>query len=241
MTAHMAGTDVSHLIKQELARRRMSRASLANAAKVSLSALEKGLSGRRKFSDTTLLRIEQVIDVSLRSDAAATLTAPDELGGYARASVTWLEGNYLTLRPSFTRAQDIYAYVTDVTWDDVRHHLVFRELARLDAAYAQKGDVAVPHQTGHIYFSTNRHGQQRLMTMKRMARTSEMFGLLLTLQQEKGAHLKPVAMPVAMLPVAGLKVAPSLGMITPAHKAHDDYARVLRGVLQEGFAGMLGV
>jgi transcriptional regulator with XRE-family HTH domain len=240
MTLPMAETGISHLIKQELARKRMSRASLANAAKVSLSALEKGLSGQRKFSQATLLRLEGVMGVALRADAAAAQTAPDALGGYARASITWLEGNYLTLRPSFTRAQDIYAYVTDITWDEARHHLVFHELARIDAAYAQKGDVAVPHQTGHIYFSTNRHGQQRLMTVKRMPRTSEMFGLLLTLQQERGAHLKPVAMPVAMLPIAGLKAAPSLGMITPAHKAHEEYAAMLKRVLAEGFAGMLG-
>lgn len=218
----------------------MSRASLADAARISLSALEKGLSGQRRFSDAALLRIEHVLGVPMREDDAVSRTAPDELGGYARTAVSWLEGNYLTLRPSFKRAQDIYAYITDVTWSDERHQLVFHELARLDAAYAQKGDVAVPHQTGHIYFSTNRHGQQRLMTMKRVARTSELFGLMLTLQQERGAHLKPVAMPVAMLPVAGLKAPPSLGVISPANRAHEAYAQVLHSVVAEDYAALLG-
>jgi hypothetical protein len=229
---------VAVLIKQELARRRMSRASLAADAKISLSALEKGLSGQRSFSDTAMLRMEQVLGIVLCQQAV--LSAPDALGGYARASVAWLEGNYLTIRPSSKRPDELFTYITDITWNEERSHLVFREIARLDAAYAQKGDVAVPHQTGHIYFTTNRHGQHRLVTLKRMVRSGELFGLLLTLQQEKGAHLMPVAMPIALLPVAGLSQAPSLGKVGAGNRNYDDYRAVLRKVMDGGFVEMLG-
>jgi transcriptional regulator with XRE-family HTH domain len=237
----MSGGDSSTAvaIKQELARRRMSRAALAAEAKVSLSALEKGLSGQRKFSDATLVRLEQALGLSFR--AAKSMSAPDWLGGYARPAVTWLENNYLTIRPSSKRPKDLYAYVTDVTWNEECGHLVFKELARLDKAYAQWGDVAVPHQTGHIYFTTNRHGQHRLMVMKRQARTGELFGLLLTLQQERGAHLMPVSMPVVMVPVKTLNDRYILGNITEDSKAHENYSARLAMVLQEGFAGVLGV
>jgi hypothetical protein len=44
----MAETGISHLIKQELARKRMSRASLANAAKVSLSGSRVSASFRKR-------------------------------------------------------------------------------------------------------------------------------------------------------------------------------------------------
>ena len=157
---------VALLIKQELAKKRMSRASLAADAKISLSALEKGLSGQRSFSDTAMIRMEEVLGINLRPQQG--LSAPDEMGGYARTSVSWLEGNYLTIRPSSKRADDLFTYITDVTWNHDRNHLVFHEMARLDSAYAQKGDVAIPHQTGHIYFTTNRHGHRhRLMLMRR--------------------------------------------------------------------------
>ncbi len=231
------GTMVAALIKQELARKRMSRASLAAAAKISLSALEKGLSGQRHFSATTLIRLEEVLSLVLRPQQG--LSAPDELGGYARPAVTWLEGNYLTLRPSSKKPQELFTYVTDITWQHEQHHLVFHEMARLDAAYAQKGAVAVPHQTGYIYFNTNRHGQQRLMVMKRETHSGALYGLLLTLQQQRGAHLLPVTMPVAMLPMATLSAPPSLGTIAPGHKAYDEYQAVLRGVVDGGFAEIL--
>ena len=47
---------------------------------------------------------------------------------------SWLEGDYLTLRPSFSDAQSAYAYRTEIRWDKALSHLVFRESDRLDAA-----------------------------------------------------------------------------------------------------------
>ncbi len=231
-------------IREELARKRMSRARLADAAKVSLSSIEKGLSGRRVFTDAALTRIGDVLELSFVEDVATPSTAQnasDELGGYARATVSWLEGNYLTIRPSSKRKDDLVTYITDVTWDKEHGHLVFKELARIDKAYAQFGSVAVPHQTGHIYFNTNRHGQQRLMVVKRdvMAKGA-MYGLLLTLQQERGARLMPVAMPVALVPVKHLGAPPVLGAITPLNKMHEEYRQILARVTVEGFAAVLG-
>jgi hypothetical protein len=71
----------------------------------------------------------------------------------------WLEGMYITLRPSFGDKEAIYAYCTEIAWDAAASWLAFREGERLDAAYTQYGEVAVPNQSGHIYLVTNRHGQ----------------------------------------------------------------------------------
>ena len=72
--------------------------------------------------------------------------------------MSWLEGAYLTLRPSFGERGAIYAYRTEIMWDERLSSLIFRESERLDAEFTQQGLVSVPNQSGHIYLVTNRHG-----------------------------------------------------------------------------------
>src|SRR3954469_17874612 len=110
---------VAETIREEIARRRMSRQALAEQAKLSLSTLEKALGGRRPFTLATTVRIEQALGVPLRNalDAPAETksapaggdVSPDSLGSYSRRAVGWLEGNYITLRPSFGEKGAIYA------------------------------------------------------------------------------------------------------------------------------------
>ena len=57
---------VAALIREELARRRISRQHLADQAKISISTLEKALSGRRPFTLATTIRLEEALGVSLR-------------------------------------------------------------------------------------------------------------------------------------------------------------------------------
>jgi hypothetical protein len=229
----------SIIIKQELARRRMSRAALANAVKISLSALEKGLSGQRKFTDAVRVRIESVLGLDLRADDDGS--APDELGGYARPAVTWLEGSYLTIRPSSKKPRELLTYLTEITWDEQRHALAFKEIARIDKAYAQAGFISVPHQTGHFYFVTNVRGQHRMAMMKRHPMTGEMYGLLLTLQEERGATLVPISIPLVMVPVKINEDRMMLGKIYEDNTYYEPYKAKLARVLDEGFARVLAV
>ena len=166
---------VAETIREEIARRRISRQSLAEQAKLSLSTLEKVLGGRRPFTLATTVRLEQALGVSLRKtpDVAAPVlpangdVAPDGLGSYSRRAVSWIEGTYITLRPSFGDKEAIFAYHTEIAWDDTASSLVFREERAARRAYTQFGEVAVPNQSGHIYLVTNRHGQHRLITVSR--------------------------------------------------------------------------
>ena len=48
--------------------------------------------------------------------------APDHLGADRRRAVTWLEGAYITLRPSFGDNDAIYAYRTEIVWDSSPPH-----------------------------------------------------------------------------------------------------------------------
>src|SRR5262249_56401728 len=102
-------------IREELARRRISRQLLADQAKISISTLEKALSGRRPFTLATTIRLEQALGVPLRHNHAPAPVmngvAPDELGFYSRRAVQWIEGSYLTLRPSFGAPYAHYPYL----------------------------------------------------------------------------------------------------------------------------------
>jgi transcriptional regulator with XRE-family HTH domain len=209
---------VAATVREEIARRRMSRQQLADRARISISTLEKTLSGRRPFTLAT-----------------SNGVAPDDLGAYARRSVLWIEGTYLTIRPSFGERDAIYAYRTDIVWDETQSSLIFRESERLDSDFTQYGSVSVPNQSGHIYLVTNRHGQYRLITVARPTITGEMHGILTTLLAGRGSQLTPIAAPVAFVPLRkeeGL----AFGRIAPDHAHHDAYKRYLRRTIEEPFA-----
>jgi transcriptional regulator with XRE-family HTH domain len=236
---------VAELVREELARRRISRQALAEQAKLSLSTLEKVLGGRRPFTLATTVRLEQALGVPLRKGKAADVAppvavngsevSPDGLGAYSRRAVTWLEGTYITVRPSFGDKEAIYAYRTDIAWDAESSSLVFREGERLDAAYTQYGEVAVPNQSGHIYLVTNRHGQHRLITVSRPTILGEMYGIITTLLAGRGSLLTPIAAPIAFLPVKMI-AKPTLGRVTKEDANYATYREHLRKTIDEPFA-----
>jgi transcriptional regulator with XRE-family HTH domain len=234
---------VAETIREEIARRRISRQALAEQAKLSLSTLEKVLGGRRPFTLATTVRLEQALGVSLRKtqDIPAPViavngdVAPDSLGAYSRRAVTWLEGVYVTLRPSFGDKDSIYAYRTEIAWDAAASSLVFSEGERTDAAYTQFGEVAVPNQSGFIYLVTNRHGQHRLITVSRPTILGEMYGIITTLLAGRGSMLTPIAAPIAFLP-ARMIASPTVGRISSGDVNYPVYREHLRRTLDEPFA-----
>lgn len=235
-------------VREELARRRLTRQALSHHAKISLSTLEKALSGRRPFTLATLVRLEEALGLELRPRAPAPPAAvgngripglaPEELGSYARPAVAWIEGEYLTLRPSFSAPSAIYAYRTEIRWDDASSGLAFRESERLDADFTQHGLVSAPHQSGHIYLVTNRHGQYRLVIVSRPTINGEMHGVLTTLLAGRGAQLTPVATPIVLAPLRGIGAA-EFGRIDPGHAAFARYKKLLRRTVEEPFAYLL--
>src|SRR3954468_10020001 len=238
--------EIAETIREELARRRISRQALAEQAKLSLSTLEKALGGRRPFTLATTVRLEQALGVSLRKSQDAVAEgvavngdiAVDALGGYSRRSVSWLEHDYLTLRPSFGDREAIYAYRTEIIWDPVASCLVFREAERQDAAFTQFGDVAVPNQSGFIYLVTNRHGQHRLITIARATIWAAMYGIITPLLSGRGSLLTPIAAPIALLPMKTVST-PSFGRIGPDDANHAAYRGHLRRITDEPFAMFL--
>ena len=233
---------VAETIREEIARRRISRQTLAEQAKLSLSTLEKVLGGRRPFTLATTVRLEQALGVSLRKSEAAPATiaingdiAPDGLGAYSRRAVVRLEGTYITVRPSFGDKEAVYAYRTDIAWDTASSSLLFHEGERLDAAYTQYGEVSVPNESGHIYLVTNRHGQHRLITVSRPTILGEMYGIITTLLAGRGSLLTPVAAPIAFLPIKMIP-NPTLGRVSSGDANYAIYREHLRKTIEEPFA-----
>jgi len=231
-------------VREELARRRISRKGLADLAKISISTLEKSLSGRRPFTLATTIRLEEALGVSLRAKLAAAPAsaapplAPGELGYYSRPAVSWIEGTYLTLRPSFGDRDAIYAYRTEITWDDQCSSLVFRETERIDVEFSHVGTVSVPNQSGHIYLVVNRQGQYRLIIVSRPTISGEMYGILATLQVGRGSQLMPVAAPVVMVPTRAIKNV-QFGQIRPGDRCHALYRKYLKRSVDDQFAVFL--
>jgi transcriptional regulator with XRE-family HTH domain len=232
---------VAETVREEIARRRISRQSLAEQAKLSLSTLEKVLGGRRPFTLATTVRLEQALGVSLRKAQEVPAVAvngdvaPDSLGSYSRRAVAWIEGTYLTVRPSFGDKAAIYAYHTEIAWDEAASSLLFREGERLDAVYTQFGEVAVPHQSGFIYLITNQHGQHRLITVSRPIRSGEMYGIITTLLAGRGSLLTPIAAPIAFLPIKSIPNS-TVGRISSGDANYAVYREHLRRTTDEPYA-----
>ena len=234
---------IAALIREEIARRRMSRQQLADKAKLSLSTLEKVLGGRRLLTLATAVRVEEALGVSFRrtapdADAFKDGVAPDALGAYSRRGTAWLEGVYVTIRPPFGDKGAIYAYRTEILWDEPSSCLVFREAQRMDAAFTQYGEVAVPNQSGHIYLVTNRHGQHRLITVSRPMIGGEMYGIIATLLAGRGSLLTPIAAPIALLPEKNVADA-TYGRIAEGDPRGTLYRDHLQRVTSEPFAMFL--
>jgi len=239
---------VAALVREELARRRISRQQLADQAKISISTLEKALAGRRPFTLATTIRLEEALGRALRKakvdgaalPAPAITLAPGELGYYSRPAVAFIEATYLTIRPSFGDPAAIYAYRPEICWDAETSSLIFRESERLDAEFAQLGRVSVPNQSGYIYLVTNRQGQYRLVLICRPTINGEMFGIMTTLRAGRGAELIPVSAPIAYVPLAG-QTNVEFGRIVAGHPCYERYRKYLKRTVEEPFALLLPV
>lgn len=231
--------EIAQALREELARRRISRQALADMARISLSTLEKALSGSRPFTLATVVRIEDVLGASFRIRAAPPLPveaglAPEHMGSYSRPAVRWIEGGYVTLRPSFGDPGQIYAYRTEIFWDADAGHLRFAEAARADAAFAQAGFVSMPNLSGHTYLVTSEAGQFRTIMLGRATRERRMFGLLSTLQVGAGSQLVPVACPIALVPDEQL-AGPLYGLVDEAQAIAPEYRAILDMALASDF------
>ncbi len=249
MAADFDNQEVAIRLREEIARRRISRQGLAETARLSISTLEKALSGRRRFTLATVVRLEEALGASLRepvkeealtpAPAAIPGLAPVEMGSYSRPAVQWIEGKYTTIRPSFGDPTGMYAYSTEICWNDDLGHLNFYESERVDADYSQTGFVSMPHISGQVYLVTSEEGQYRMLVLGRATRDGRMYGLLTTLVVGAGSQLVPTSCPIALVPQDQLPDS-EFGKIEQGNICFDDYRAILDTATGSDFCRVIG-
>ncbi len=157
------------------------------------------------------------------------------LGSYTRAAETWLEGSYLTLRPSFKDDAQSLPIAQDTSGVRMGSICNSARRKRLDHDYTQFDLVSVPHQSGHIYLVTNRMDRCVVVVAGRPTIRGEMHGLLTTLRSDRGAHLSPVFAADRVSEDQG-RWAPPSGVITEDHAEYARYRALIRSTLDDGFA-----
>ena len=180
---------VAALVREELARRRISRQQLADLAKISISTLEKALSGRRPFTLATTIRLEEALGVALRkaSTDGARAAAPAVTPGAGRARLLLASGGvvhrgHLPHATPVVRRPRRHLRLPHRDLLGCRH--VEPDLPGVRAARRRlrpAGTVSVPNESGYVYLVTNRQGQYRLVIVSRPT-YGEMFGIMTTLQ-----------------------------------------------------------
>ena len=221
--------ELSQMVREAIARRRISRQALADTAKISLSTLEKALAGTRPFTLATVIRIEEALGTRIRpitAQAASHELAPEHLGSYSHAGTKWIEGQYLTLRPSFKNPGDIFSYATNISWNADAGHMEFSESQRADAKFQQAGAVSMPSLSGHIYLVTNDEGQHRMMVLGRPTIDGILYGILTTLQVGHGSQLVPVSCPVALVKWKDV-TDPMIGSVPQSASQYAEYRSMI--------------
>jgi hypothetical protein len=190
-----------------------------------------------------VIRLEEALGTPLRGKApparAAAVDAPDELGGYARGAVSWLQGRYVTLRPLFDDVDGVYSYLTTIEWDSEAGCLAFEESERLDPGFAQRGRVSMPHLSGHIYLVTAESGQYRVALLGRPTIAGSLYGILTTLLVGHGSQLVPASSPLALVRIER-DPAPAFGRIERGHPAYERYRAEVAAVTSRDFARFPG-
>jgi transcriptional regulator with XRE-family HTH domain len=228
---------MGQIVREEIARRRISRQMLADLAKISLSTLEKALAGTRPFTLATIIRMEEALGTRLRpvaSQAPSHDFAPELMGAYSRAGVKWIEGRYLTIRPSFKSAGDLFTYLITIRWLGEDGYLGFAESQRLDSKFEQNGHVSMPNLSGHIYLVTNDAGQHRTVVLGRPTIDGILYGILTTLQVGQGSQLVPVSCPVALVKLED-GVDPVIGLVSQDAPQYRDLRETLNAATVDDY------
>ena len=149
-------------------------------------------------------------------------------GGYSYESVKELEGRYVCLRPGFTSADVISAYIMDLRWEDAASCLTFEEKDREDAGHTQRGRVYLPDGRPFMHLVTVGGGGIRLITVSHPADSQPGRGLIMTLSNPSGMHFTPASAPIVLKRVTdGI---PQLGFLRPGAPDYDSYREELEAV-----------
>jgi DNA-binding Xre family transcriptional regulator len=244
------------LIKTAMIEKKMTQAELADAADIHEKTIQNLLAGR-PVRDQTLFdvcmvlgldfdrvktvlsgRVRPVRDAPEPNGAVESRASPEYMGAYTRAGVDHYIGSYLTLRPSFSVADGIMAYRTDIVWDDEWPSLLFQERDRPDKPFLHRGRVYIPTSSSYIHLVSLTKGAMRMVMVSQIGPAGQMRGLITTLHKQRAAFV-PVSAPIVYIrreDFAGLE----LGELPAARATAAGYRELLDEVMDQGYARLLG-
>ena len=243
------------LIKTAMIEKKLTQAELADAADIHEKTIQNLLAGR-PVRDQTLFDVCMVLGLDFdkvkaawtregretreapEDEAAAGRAAPVYMGAYTRAGVDHYIGSFLTVRPSFSVADGIMAYRTDVVWDDEWPSLLFQERDRPDKPYLHRGRLYIPASSMYIHLVSLTKGAMRMVMVSQLDPAGCMRGLVTTLSKQR-AQLMPVSAPIVYLKRDDF-TAVALGEIAPGAASHREYKQLLQETVEQGYARLVG-
>jgi hypothetical protein len=227
-----------HLDVHGLARKDLIRDYLSKAT------IDKVFQG--EFSERTLTKIEGILKTAftahspLGANGGEERRAAGRLGGYSLASVDFLQGRYLAVRPMFSHKVNLSAYLIDIAWDAAGQCLAFQERARHDARYTKDGCVSIPLGLPLLNLISEHAGVLRMILLSHPDHNGVCRGLISTLSNPKGAIYIPVAAPIFLRKLADGET-PETGLITPKSAAYAAHVAELKTVAAEEYGVFVGV
>jgi hypothetical protein len=216
-----------HLDANGLARKDLIREHLSK------SSIEKLFQG--DFTERTLDKVEGILKTSFRAPSVVRQdTADRSVGGYVFATVEYLQGDYICVRPMFANPVRFNAYLITIAWSDERKCLVFEEKSRFDSKYLQMGSVHIPFGTAYMNLVSSSAGNVRTILLSLPDSENMMRGIISTLSNPKGSVYIPVAAPIVLRKLRASE-EPELGVIAENHRRHEEYRSWLATVLTEEF------
>ena len=244
-------------IRTAMIEKKITQAGLADAADCHEKTVQN-LMGARSVRDQTLFDVCMVLDLDfdelkalwagtgppgepLRDEpgqpGAGTEIAPIYMGGYTRAAVDHLIGSYLTLRPSFTKKDVVFAFRTDIAWDESWPSLLFQEHNRPDAPYSHRGRVHVPPSSQFIHLVSLTKGAMRMVLLSQLDQTETMRGLITTVSRDR-ATITPVSAPIIYQRLAAGASA-DYGEFAADDAGFAGYRGTLDACVDEGFVTVI--
>ena len=223
-----------HLDAHGITRKHLIRADLSEST---VNKLFQGV-----FTDRTLTKVDAILGTSfLRpndKDRPSDDKAHRDLGAYTFEAASYLQGEYLCVRPSFGNPANLSAYIIHIAWDRAKTCLVFEERARADSKYVQSGVVYIPWGTPFFNLVTVDVGNVRTILLCLPDDDGIARGIMTTVQNPKGMVYIPTAVPVFLRRLQADK-KPELGVISPAASSYVEHSKILLRIVADDFARFL--
>ena len=150
-----------------------------------------------QYTRKTLRKVERALEIRAHDNGMSVAEIADaQYGAYVRDLYTYLEGDYLFIRPAFSDATKYSVYRMTIKWSATAPGLIFIDH---NSGYEQQGVIAMPRGTQFLHFLTLDTGSVRLMSAFHMPPTHDaMHGLTLTFANPTGRALYPAVVPFVL-------------------------------------------